>query len=359
MKTGIWGAGYISGTHAEALKASGIPIGAVVDIDEEKARKFAENYGIEKWGTSPELLLEDDITTVHVCTPPNLHYDMVMLLLDHKKNVLCEKPLCFEDEQAEELKKRAKEQHVICGINLNVRFHMACQKAKKVVESEDFGRINLIHGSYLQEFHAFPAVVGWRYNTELAGRMRAVTEIGSHWMDIAQYISGRRITAVSANFANFCPKRYIEDFQMYPDSDNGKRTETIEIQSEDAAAVCLKFDNNAIGTMLLSEVSQGRINRISLEVTGEKKNLWWNSEDNNILNTSAKGCGVNSEIFAFGNGFMDTFRSLVDCFYQDVKSGRVTDSPVYPTFEDGENIVKLCNALLRSADSNGRWVEIH
>lgn len=146
---------------------------------------------------------------------------------------------------------------------------------------------------------------------------------------------------------------------MYPDSDNGKRTETIEIQSEDAAAVCLKFDNNAIGTMLLSEVSQGRINRISLEVTGEKKNLWWNSEDNNILNTSAKGCGVNSEIFAFGNGFMDTFRSLVDCFYQDVKSGRVTDSPVYPTFEDGENIVKLCNALLRSADSNGRWVEIH
>lgn len=188
MKAGIWGAGYIAGTHAEALKASGVTIGAVVDVNEETAMEFAQKYGIKKWGTTPELLLEDEITTVHVCTPPNLHYEMVMLLLEHGKNVLCEKPLCFDDDEAEKLAEKAKEKGVVCGINLNVRFHMACQKARKVVETDDFGRINLIHGSYLQEFHAFPAPVGWRYNTALAGRMRAVTEIGTHWMDIAQYI---------------------------------------------------------------------------------------------------------------------------------------------------------------------------
>ena len=87
MKTGIWGAGNIAHTHAEALLASGIPIGAVVDVSEEKARAFAEEFGIENWGTDPAVFLTDEITTVHVCTPPNLHYDMVMLLLDHKKNV--------------------------------------------------------------------------------------------------------------------------------------------------------------------------------------------------------------------------------------------------------------------------------
>ena len=86
MKTGIWGAGNIAHTHAEALKASGILIGAIVDVSEEKAKAFAEEFSIEKWGTDSSILLDDEITTVHVCTPPNLHYDMVMKLLDHKKN---------------------------------------------------------------------------------------------------------------------------------------------------------------------------------------------------------------------------------------------------------------------------------
>ena len=132
----------------------------------------------------------------------------------------------------------------------------------------------------------------------------------------------------------------------------------MEVLSEDAAAVNLRFDNGAIGTMLLSEVSQGRINRITLEVTGEKKNLWWNSEDNNILHTAVKGNGVNTEIFGFGNGFMDTFRSLVNSFYDDVKRGCVSENPVYPTFEEGRDIVALCNAMLESADSDGRWVTV-
>lgn len=358
MKTGIWGAGYISRTHAEALKAAGIRIGAVVDIDAARAEAFAREYAIERWGTDASILLEKDITTVHVCTPPNLHYEMVMLLLEHGKNVLCEKPLCFDDEQAGELAAKAKEQGVVCGINLNVRFHMACQKARQVVESDSFGRVNLIHGSYLQEFHGFPAPLDWRYRTELAGPMRAVTEIGTHWLDLAEYISGRRIAALSADFGRFYRKRFLEHGMMYPDSDGGRRTETMNVPSEDAAAVLLRFDNGAMGTVLLSEVSHGRINRLSLEVTGEKENLWWNSEENNVLHTSVKGGGVHSEIFAFGNGFMDTFRSLTASFYEDVKAGKPCSHPVYPTFEDGERIVKLCNAMLKSADSEGRWVEI-
>ena len=122
------------------------------------------------------------------------------------------------------------------------------------------------------------------------------------------------------------------------------------------SAINLKFENGAIGTLLLSEISQGRINRITLEVTGEKMNLWWNSEDNNLLNTAVKGSGVNTEIFGFGNGFMDTFCSLVKSFYEDVKKGCISEDPVYPTFEEGENIVKLCNAMLDSADSDGKWV---
>lgn len=358
VKAGIWGTGSIAHTHAAALKAAGIEIGAVVNIGEEKARAFAKKYGVKKWGTEPGILLDPEISAVHVCTPPNLHYDMVSLLLDHEKHVLCEKPLCFEDGQARELAKKAAKSGLACAINFNVRFHMACQKARGLVEAGELGKINVIHGSYLQEFHAFPAPVDWRYNTVLAGRMRAVTEIGTHWLDIAQYISGKRVTSLSANFGRFYPKRYVENGIMYPDSNEGRRTETAEAASEDAAAINLRFEGGAMGSVLLSEVSQGRINRLSLEVTGEKKNAWWNSEDNNVLHTAVKGGGVNSEIFGFGNGFGDTFQSLLESFYEDVKRGGPSAHPLYPDFGEGKGIVRLCNAILESEAADGKWVVI-
>lgn len=356
--TGIWGAGYIANVHAEALKAAGCSIGAVVDADEKKAEAFAKRHEIKRWGTDPQLLLEDEIGTVHLCTPPNFHYEMVKTLLSHKKNVLCEKPLCFNNEEAEELAELAKTSGKVCAVNFNVRFHMACQKAREIVESETLGRVNLVHGAYLQEFHAFPVPLDWRYNEGLAGKMRAVTEIGTHWLDIAEYISGRKITGIAADFGRFYPERCLDEGMMYPDSDKGRIKEKIKVCSEDAAVVNLKFDNGAIGSVVLSEVSQGRINRLSLEVTGEKGNLWWNSEENNMLHTAVKGSGVNTEVFGFGNGFMDTFRELVNCFYQDVRQGRQSENPVYPTFEEGKNIVKLCNAMYESAESEGRWVMV-
>jgi len=207
MKAGIWGAGFVAHTHAEAIRGENISIGAVVDADLKSAAEFADKWGVEAFGSDSAILFADDIKVVHVCTPPSLHYEMVKRLLDAGKHVLCEKPLCFENEQAERLVRFAKEKGLICAVNYNVRFHQACQKALEIVSSPDFGRVLLVHGNYLQEFHALPAPTGWRYESGLAGKMRAVTEIGSHWMDIAQYVSGKKITHVSAVFANYNPTR--------------------------------------------------------------------------------------------------------------------------------------------------------
>lgn len=357
MKAAIWGAGNIAHTHAEALQAVGVELAAVVDVTTEKARDFAQRWNVPVYGDDPTVLLTEDIDVVHVCTPPNLHFEMVSLLLKNKKHVLCEKPLCFENGQADELVRMAKENGCICAINFNVRFHMACQKAKNVVGDPSFGPVMLIHGNYLQEFNAFPAPLDWRYNPILAGRMRAVTEIGSHWTDIAQYISGRKIEAVSALFGRFNPTRMLDDNMMYP---VGKHEggEKIDVISEDAACINLKFSDGAIGTVTLSEISQGRINRITLEVTGENENLWWNSEDNNMLHTARKGGGVNTEVFGFGNGFADTFRTLVSHYYAAVETGTVPEAPVYPDFSEGALIVKICNAILESADADGRWTAV-
>ena len=362
MKVGIWGAGFVAQTHAEALRGEGISIDAVVDSDLERAKEFAEKWGVEKYSTESDILFDEDITVVHVCTPPTLHYEMVLQLLNAGKNILCEKPLCLDNEQADELAKHAKEKGVVCAVNFNVRFHHACKKAAEIVSDNDFGSILLVHGSYMQEFHALPAWLDWRYDTALAGQMRAVTEIGSHWMDIAQYISGKRITHVSAVFKNSFPVRKLEDGVMIENTEDNKTDELstglVNVTSEDVATVNIRFEDGVIGTALFSEISHGRINRLSLEVTGSNSSIWWNSEDNNMLYTAKKGSGVNKEVFGFGNGFTDTFRDLVGAFYKDIRSGKISDNPIYPSFADGAQIVKLCNAVYESAQNDARWIEV-
>jgi len=365
MKIGIWGAGFVAHTHTEAIKGEGVEIFAVVDNDLQQAAEFANKWGIAHFGSDPAILLGDDISVVHVCTPPVFHYDMVLKLLDAGKHILCEKPLCLDNEQADELARRANEKRVVCAVNFNVRFHQACKKAVEIVSTPDFGSVYLIHGSYMQEFHALPAWSGWRYDPELAGKMRAVTEIGSHWMDIAQCISGKRITHVSAILRNFNPTRKLEDGIMHAigaDNSDDKTDELssclVNVTSEDAATVNFRFEDGAIGTALFSEISHGRINRLSLEVTGANNSLWWNSEENNLLHTATKDSGVNTQVFAFGNGFTDTFRDLIRAFYADVRVGVMPENPIYPSFDEGANIVRLCNAVYESAQNDACWVEV-
>lgn len=355
MNVAIIGAGYIASTHAEALKASGIFIEVVVDTNLEVAKQFAARWGIPHYTTEVSEVYKDSIEVVHVCAPPNLHYEMVSGLIRAGKHVLCEKPLCFDDKEAEELAALAKEKGVVCATNFNVRFHMACQKARTLVEDGEVGRVLAVHGNYLQEFHTLPAPMGWRYNNEMAGDMRAVTEIGSHWFDIAQYVSGKKIKAVSAQFANCTPTRYVKDGIMYAEAEDGEK---LEINTEDIACINIRYEDGVIGSVLLSEVSPGRVNDINLEVTGDVGNVWWNAETYNVLHKATKESGVNTEIFAFGNGFMDTFRELTKYFYAAVEAGKEPEHPVYPTFEEAANIVKICNATLRSARNNGAWEEI-
>ena len=352
----IWGAGSIAHTHAEALRACGIPIAAVVSRRESAAGEFAARWGITRFGTDPAILFEDGIDCIHICTPPNLHYEMVLECLNHGKHVLCEKPLCLEDDQARHLARVAREKGLVCAVNFNVRFHTACREARKMVQSPDFGSILLIHGNYLQEFGALPAPMGWRYDPRLAGNMHAVTDLGAHWMDIAQCISGRRISAVSAQFGNFWPVRHLENGMMHADTAPGRSP--VIVSSEDAAVISLRFEDGAIGVVTLSEVSQGRYNHLSLEITGQQQSIWWNSEQSNHLRFAHRGGTVQSSVFAFAGGFPDTFRDLMAAVYQDVARGAAGADPEYPTFRDGMNSVLLCNAIFESASHNSVWISL-
>lgn len=378
MKAVIIGAGFAGQVHAAALAACGVEVDAIITTREETAEAFARQWNIPRWGTDLSLAFGEDIDAVHICTPPTTHGWMVKELLNHGKNVLCEKPLSFDAEEAEEIAKTARESGRICALTFNVRYHMAVQKAKEIIQSGEFGRPLLIHGNYMQEFNAFPAPLDWRYKPQLAGTMRAVSEIGSHWIDLAQYVSGKKITAVSALFGNFHPDRILADGLMYP-ADSGVEGEPIHIVSEDAAALTFRYEDGAMGNVLLSEISPGRGNRLTLEITCQYGNLWWNEEDNNILYTAKKGEGVRMEVFAFGNGFTDTFRTLLTNYYGEVarrKAGQGGDGfgaagqgeaavqagrqpqENWPTFEEGAQVTAVCCAAAESARQDSRWVEV-
>jgi predicted dehydrogenase len=356
MNIAIIGCGNIAGVHAKVLREMGLNLALCISRDIIGAKAFAEKWQVAAYSDKVDDALEKDIDVVHVCSPPNLHYDMVKKLLEANKHVYCEKPLCLDSDQAKKLGQLAKEKAVVNAVGFNVRFHLACQKMKAFVQSDQLGKIYLVHGSYMQEFNAFPAPLDWRYNEKLAGKMRAVTEIGSHWFDLAQYITGKKITAVSANFVKTNKKRYLKDGMMTSNAQEDAKE--IVVASEDAAMIQLKFADGTMGSTVLSEISQGRTNRLSLEVTGENASVWWDSENNNVLNVGKKGCGIQTEMLAFGNGFTDTFRSLFENIYGDIRKGKKCENPSYPTIEDGCQNVLLCQAAYQSAHHDSKWVQV-
>lgn len=350
----ILGAGFISHSHAEALRYCGIRLCAVVDRSEKAAAEFAKKWNIEKYGTSEELLFSDEITSVHICTPPHTHYQIVKKLLKAGKNVLCEKPLCFDPEEAAELEALAASPDVKCGINLNVRFHQMSDRIKNLVQGNDFGTIRLVHGQYLQQFHLLPCPCGWRYIPEMAGPMRAVTEIGTHWFDIIQYVTGEKITDVSALFGNFQPDRIVRDGIMYPAGSPGEGT-PVTVSSEDAALITFRLERGAIGSVVLSEVSHGYSNYLAYEITGDRMTAGWNSQENNSVYFSIGNGQKTVESDGFGNGFNDSFRRLIQSFYENEPGAAL---PACPTFREGAQIVRICSAVYTSATEEGRWVHV-
>lgn len=359
IRTAIVGAGGIAELHVSAMKRLDARPAAVIAETEDEARAFAVRHGIPRWGTELELISDPAIDAVHLCTPPSTHSGLIRFCLDQGKHIYCEKPLCLDADEAAVLAEAARERGSVCAVGFNVRFYPACLALRARIRSGDFGRPLLIHGDYLQSFHALPARYQWRYDPAIGGPMRAVTEIGSHWLDLARFITGLEITAVSARLGRFFPKRRIgPDGMMSPEDESGEG-EVIQVESEDAAIIHLQFGEGTIGSVVLSEVSPGRENRLTIEATCERGNFWWNSEANGVLSVSRKGGPIQTESFGFGEGFGDTFYSSIGLFYRTVLSPERRDgSARLPTFDDGAENAAVCAAILESDRRGSEWVAV-
>jgi predicted dehydrogenase len=378
IKVGVVGTGFIGPAHVEALRRLGIEVAGVVGSSAERAAAKAATLRLPQVYPSYEALLEDpQITVVHITTPNHLHYPQARAAIAAGKHVICEKPLAMTSAESAELLRLAEERGIVHAVNFNIRFYPLCQQARAMVASGELGEVWIVQGSYLQDWLLLPSDWNWRLEPELGGELRAVADIGSHWLDLLTFITGQRVTAVLADLHTFIPVRKkptrpIDTFagkELTPD-------EYVEqpIHTEDYASVLLRFERGARGVLTVSQVSAGRKNRLFFEIDAARAALAWDSErpdelwighrerpnelllrDPALLAPAARA--TTSYPGGHAEGFPDTFKQLYRAVYRAIEAGHPPAQPDYPTFADGHAELLLGEAIARSA-RDGRWVDV-
>ncbi len=330
-------------------------------------------------------LIRPQINVVHITSPNHLHYPQAKAALEAGKHVVCEKPLAMNPQQSAELVAMAKERKLVNAVNFNIRFYPIVQHARAMVQSGEIGDVFIAQGSYLQDWLLLPTDWNWRLEPGLGGKMRAVADIGSHWLDLITFVTGLRIKAVSADFATFIPirkkpKRVIDTFSgKLPPAQDNEDYEEQEIATEDYATIMLRFETSERrtsprGVLTVSQVSAGRKNRLSFEIDGSRSSLNWDSERPNELLIghrdrpnelllkdpallAAEARQFTSYPGGHNEGFPDTFKQLYHAVYRYLQAGNFTAKPDFPTFEDGHYELVLGEAIFVSAKT-GQWVNV-
>jgi len=379
FKVGVIGVGFIGPAHMEGLRRQGFEVVAVSEVTQELADEAAERLLVPKaYGNWEDLINDPEIDVVHIASPNFLHYEHAKAALEAGKHVVCEKPLAMTAEESAELVKLAEEKKLVNAVNFNIRFYPLVHDAKARIDAGELGdRIYIIQGSYLQDWLLLDTDWNWRLEPELGGELRAVADIGSHWMDLVTFITGTRIQSVFADFETFLPIRRKPKKKI--DTYGGKMEVDIEydekeIKTEDYAAILFRFENGARGVMTVSQVSSGRKNRLFFEINGSDSSLVWDSEvpnqmmighrpepnqllikDPSLMMDAARWTA--SYPGGHTEGFPDTFKQLQTAVYRYLAAGNFDVEPDFPTFRDGHNTILVDEAILKSAREN-RWVDV-
>jgi predicted dehydrogenase len=291
------------------------------------------------------------------------------------KHVVCEKPLAVTSEESAELVELAARAGLVNCTNFNLRFYPVVLEARERVRAGELGDVWNVHGGFLQDWLAQPTDWNWRLEPDKAGELRAVGDVGSHWMDMTQFVTGLRIVEVFADLATVIPTRRRPKGEVETFASGGDvEREEVAVSTEDLAHILVRFDSGARGSLVLSQVSNGRKNSLRFEVDGSEGALAWDSErheelwlgnrdrpNETLLRNAAlmhAAAAAHTHLpVAHAEGFADTFRELYRAVYDDVARGGPSTDPAYPTFRDGhvENVLADAVAL---SNRDRRWVEV-
>jgi predicted dehydrogenase len=378
LRAGVVGTGFIGPVHVEALRRIGVEVLGVVGSGAARSADTARRLGIPRAYDSVDALVADpDIDVVHITSPNHLHFPHAEAALRAGKHVVCEKPLAMDSRESRALVDLARETGRVNAVNFMIRYYPLAQHARALVRNGALGPLYSVQGSYLQDWLLLPTDWNWRLDSALGGSMRAIGDIGSHWIDLLGFITGLEVESVLADFATFLPVRQkpagsVETFTgSRPPA--GSAAE-VPISTEDYATVLFRYAGGARGVMTVSQVSAGRKNRLAYEIDGAQAALAWDGEQPNslwighrdrpnevlikdpaLLDPAARPYAAYPGGHA--EGFPDTFKQLYQAIYSYIAAGDWTAPPDFPTFADGHRALRVGEAILQSARQD-RWVPL-
>jgi predicted dehydrogenase len=319
------------------------------------------------------LLADERVDVVHLTTPNHLHYPQAKAALEAGKHVVCEKPLALTATESQKLLALAERSGLVHCTNFNIRFYPQVQEARARVQRGDVGDVWNVHGGYLQDWLLFPTDWNWRLEHDKGGALRAVADIGSHWLDLVQFVTGVEVEEVFADLATTIPvrRRPTSRVETFAAAGDVERVD-VPMSTEDLGHILVRFRGGARGSCVISQVSAGRKNAVGFEVAGSQGSLAWQGEQpeelwlghrdgpngtllRNPALMAASSAATSHLPAGHAEGFADTFRELYRAVYRAVAAGEPSDD--YPTFRAGhvENVLGEAVAL---SNADERWVEV-
>ena len=370
-RAGIVGAGFIGAVHARSARLAGARLAGVATSTPERSHEAASRLRAERAYESPAALVtSDEIDVVHICSPNATHAELAALALEHGKHVVCEKPLAVSSGQADALVEQARRCGRVATVPFVYRFHPLVREARARVRSGSLGPVRLITGGYLQDWLASAADANWRVDPLQGGPSRAFADIGSHWCDLVDFITGERIRALCAQTATVHGERADGGAARAFEGGGGQSAPRREVTTEDAVTAIFRTDSGAHGTLVVSQVSPGRKNHLHLEIACAEASVGFEQERPETLWLGRRGGSehivrdagaLGSEAAPYAivpaghpQGYMDCF----DLFVADTYAAMAGEAPEgLPTFTDGARSAHLIDAVLASAAAGG-WVEV-
>jgi predicted dehydrogenase len=374
----VVGTGFIAPVHVEALRRLGRPVLGILGSTPEKSAAAAQALRLPRaYGSYEHLLADPAVEVVHLTSPNRWHYQQCQQALAAGKHVVCEKPLAMNTRETRDLVRRAEASGRVGAVNHNIRFYPLCLEARQRLRSGQLGAVYHVTGSYVQDWLLHDTDFNWRVLPEEGGPLRAVADIGTHWLDLLSFITGLQVREVCADLHTFLPVRKkprgsVATFQ-------GKETapvaaEPVAITTEDYGSILLRFENGATGALTVSQVNAGRKNCLRYEIAAAKGALAWNSErpeelwlghrdrpSESLLRDpallSAEARPYTDHPGGHCEGFPDSFKQLYRAIYEYIDRGDLHAPRLFPTFADGHREVLLCEAI-RQSHQERRWVQV-
>ena len=376
IATAVIGSGFIGVVHIEALRRIGVRVTGLLSASAEKGVQRAESLGLARsYATLEEVLDDPEVSVVHVTSPNELHHPQVKQILAAGRHVICEKPLTMTSAESAELVDLAVRSGLVNAVNFNIRFYPLNQHVSQLVCDGGIGDVRLVTGRYHQDWLLHDTDWNWRLERDQGGALRAVGDIGSHWLDLTSFATGLRVEAVMADLTTFIPVRHKPTGEVLTFStERPAETVPVDIHTEDVATILIHYEGGARGSVSISQLSPGRKNSLVYQIDGSSSAVAWDSEQpeqlwighrdqpNELLlrnpalmneagRTAARLPGGHVE------GFADTFGAVFSAVYTDIAAGGPSPEPRYATFAAGHEEMLIGDAVLESART-GAWAPV-